>query len=116
MKNFLFVVRHLPHSGVATQEILDVILTTAAFDQAVSLLFLDDGVLQLKNRQQTAATGIKDTLAIFKVLELYDVQDLYLEAEALQERGLTTDDLALPVNLLLRSEINTLFKQFDMII
>ncbi|NOT86285.1 MAG: sulfurtransferase complex subunit TusC [Methylococcaceae bacterium] len=113
MQRFLFVMRHAPHQGTALQERLDVILTTAAFDQAVSLLFLDDGVFQLKKHQQPEMFELKDTLAIFRVLELYDINDLYVEIESLDERGLQTTDLALPVKTVLRNQVAHLTRQFE---
>lgn len=115
VKRFLFVMRQAPHQGVALQELLDVVLTTAAFDQAVSLLFLDDGVFQLKQHQQLESTGLKDTLAIFKALALYEVNDLYVEVESLDERGLQATDLALPVKTVLRNEVAHLTRQFERI-
>jgi tRNA 2-thiouridine synthesizing protein C len=115
MKRYLFVLRKPPHSGAYVQEMLDIILTTAAFDQHVGLLLLDDGVFQLKNNQQPEIAGIKDTAAIFKALEIYDVNDIYTEAESLQERGLKPADLCLPVQELYRKDIAELMRQFDVV-
>lgn len=108
--------RSSPHNGVQLQEKLDVILTAAAFDQRVALLFLDDGVFQLKKGQQPIKQGLKDTASIFKALEIYDVNDLYIEIESLQDRGLKSCDLNLPVNELHRKDINGLMKQYDLVI
>lgn len=116
MKNYLFIFRHPPHRGCKTQELLDMVLTSGAFDQAVSLLFLDDGVLELKKSQRPAKSGVKDTLAIFKALELYEITELYADAEALQERGLKREDLVLPVKLLFRQEIHALLQRFAIIV
>ena len=115
MKRFLFVMRQLPHSGIKLQEQLDVILTTAAFDQKVSLLFLDNGVFQLKKQQQAQHYGLKDTLAIFNALSIYDIQQLYVEIESLRERGLKTADLALPVVEIYRKDFAVFSQQFDFI-
>ncbi len=115
MQRFLFIMRKAPHQGTQLQEILDVILTTAAFDQAVSLLFLDDGVFQLKQQQQPVASGLKDTLAIIHALELYGVNDYYVEVESLIERGLHITDLALPVTPLHRQDVAQLSKQFEQV-
>ena len=104
-----------PHSGVKLQEQLDVILTAAAFDQHVALLFLDDGVFQLKKGQQPEKQGLKDTASIFNALEIYDVKDLYTEIESLQDRGLKPGDLTLPVKELYRKDINGLIKQYDIV-
>ncbi len=115
MKKFLFIMRTAPHSGIQLQERLDIVLTTAAFDQQVALLFLDDGVFQLKKLQQVEQQGLKDTLAIFNALEIYDVNDLYIEVESLQERGLKPGDLSLPVKEFYRKNINQLIQRYDVI-
>ncbi|MEI6542287.1 MAG: sulfurtransferase complex subunit TusC [Methylococcales bacterium] len=116
MKNYLFVLRKAAHSGSFVQEMLDIILTTAAFDQKVGVLLLDDGVFYLKNGQQPEMTGIKDTAAIFKALELYDVEDFYTEQESLIDRGLKITDLCLPVQAIYRKDIASLMKQFNVIV
>lgn len=108
--------RRPPFDGIQLQERLDVILTTAAFDQQVALLFLDDGVFQLKKGQQPEKQGLKDTTSIFNALEIYDVNDIYTEAESLQERGLKPGDLSLPVKEFYRKDINQLMQQYDIII
>ena len=53
VKKFMFVNRKAPHGTVYALESLEVVLITAAFDQDVSLVFMDDGVYQLKKGQQT---------------------------------------------------------------
>lgn len=115
MKNYLFVLRKPAHSGAFVQEMLDIILTTAAFDQQVSLLLLDDGVFQLKTNQQPDLNGYKDTAAIFSALEMYDVNAIYIEAESLSERGLQVEDLFLPVQLLNRRNVSEFMQGFDVV-
>jgi tRNA 2-thiouridine synthesizing protein C len=116
MKKYLFVLRRVPHNGNHVQETLDMLLTTAAFDQAVSVLFVDDGVLQLKTQQNPAAMGLKDTAAIFGALEIYDVNALYAEIESLRARGLAVEDLILPVQAINRSEVNQLMRRHEVLI
>jgi len=115
MKSYLFVLRKPAHSGAHVQEMLDIILTTAAFDQKVSILLLGDGVFQLKNGQHPENVGMKDTAAIFNALEIYDVNDIYTEVESLQERGLKPGDLCLPVQEFYRKDIAGLMKRFYVI-
>ncbi len=115
MKKYLFVMSRAPHSGIEVQETLDIVLTTAAFDQQVSLLFLDDGVFQLKKQQNPESMGLKDTASIFKALEIYEVYHLYIEIESLQSRGLKPADLFLPVQEFYRKDINALMRQADVI-
>lgn len=116
MKKYLFVLRKPPHYGAQAQEMLDIILTTAAFDQPVSILLLDDGVFQLKKDQKPQYAGLKDTAAIFHALEIYDVKELYTEVESLQERGLKPGNLCLPVQETYRKDIAELMNQFDVIV
>ena len=116
MKTYLFILRKPAHSGAYVQEILDIILTTAAFDQKVSLLLLDDGVFHLKNNQQPESLGMKDTASIFKVLTLYDVNDIYIEEESVHERGLLVSDLVLSVNAIRRKQYSGLLKRFDVVL
>jgi tRNA 2-thiouridine synthesizing protein C len=115
MKNYLFVLRKAAHSGAYLQEMLDILLITAAFDQAVSVLWLDDAVFHLKNQQHPERQGIKDTAAILQSLSLYDVTDLYIETESLQERGLAVNTLGLPVKTLARNEVGAFMQGFDVI-
>ncbi|HQU48176.1 MAG TPA: DsrE family protein, partial [Casimicrobiaceae bacterium] len=46
-KKFMFVNRSAPYGTIYALESLEVVLISAAFDQDVSLVFLDDGVWQL---------------------------------------------------------------------
>ena len=115
MKSYLFVLRKPAHNGAYLQEMLDIILTTAAFDQSVSILWLDDAVFQLKNQQQPEVLGMKDTAAMFHSLALYDVTDLYIETESLQQRGLSVNALCLPVQALPRKEIGMFMQGFDVV-
>jgi tRNA 2-thiouridine synthesizing protein C len=115
MKQFLFVLRKPPHSGAYVQEMLDIILTTAAFDQPTSLLLLDDAVFQLKTGQQPADFGMKETLPIFRALEIYDVNSIYAEIESLEERGLKPADLCLPVQLVYRKDIASLMRRHQVL-
>lgn len=112
MPRFLFILNRLPHQGLALAELLDVLFTTAAFEQSVSLLFVDAGVLQLYSTQQPGSYGLKDTLAMFSALELYGVTEYYVEQESLHEYGLQLTDLQLKAMPIARSAVSELLQQF----
>lgn len=114
-KRFLFILKNPPYSGIYLQETLDIVLTAAAFDQDVTLLLLDDGVFQLKNRQRAEKNGLKDTSAIFRALEIYDVNTIYVELESLLERNLEADNLVVPVRLIERNQISGLIAKNDVV-
>ncbi len=92
-KKFLYVNRRAPYGTIYALESLEVVLIGAAFDQKVSLAFIDDGVYQLVKGQDTAAIGVKNFSPTFAALGDYDVRDIYVEDESLSERGLSLDDL-----------------------
>jgi len=93
IKKFLYVNRRAPYGTIYALEALEVVLIGAAFDQDVSLAFLDDGVFQLVKGQNTEEIGVKNFSPTFRALGDYDVTKLYVEQESLDERGLTAADL-----------------------
>ena len=108
--------RHLPHFSSRVQETLDQMLTTAAFDQTVSVLFVDDGVFQLKQAQDPENMVLKNTAAMFLALEMYEINNLYVEAESLAERGLSVTDLILPAKVVPRKGVSSLLNRHDVVI
>ena len=93
IKKFMFVNRKAPYGSVYALESLEVVLISAAFDQDVSLAFLDDGVYQITQNQDTTGIGQKNFSATYKALGDYEINKLYVEKESLEERGLTIADL-----------------------
>ena len=93
VKKFLYMNRKAPYGTIYALEALEVVLIGAAFDQDVSLAFLDDGVYQLTEGQNTDGIGVKNFSPAFRALGDYDVNKLYVEKESLEERGLSPDDL-----------------------
>ena len=81
VKKFLYVNRRAPHGTIYAHEALEVVLIGAAFDQDVSLAFIDDGVFQLKKEQDTAEIYTKNFSKIYSALEMYDVEKLYVEKD-----------------------------------
>lgn len=92
-KRFLYVNRKAPHGSIYALESLEVVLIGAAFEQDVSLAFLDDGVFQLVKKQVTTGIGVKNFSPTYRALGDYDVKKLFVERESLVERGLTEADL-----------------------
>ncbi|MFY9723209.1 MAG: sulfurtransferase complex subunit TusC [Azonexus sp.] len=116
IKKFMYVNRKAPYGTIYALESLEVVLITAAFDQDVSLAFLDDGVYQLKKGQQTKGIETKNFSPTYRALEDYDVEKLYVMKESLDERGLSEDDLLVPVKVLSRAEMGALMNQQDVVL
>ncbi len=116
IKKFMYVNRRAPYGSVYALESLEVVLVGAAFDQDVSVVFADDGVFQLKKGQDTAEVEMKNFSPTYRALEMYDVEKLYVEKESLETRGLTEDDLVVPVEVMSSSEIGKLMEQQDVVL
>ena len=93
VKKLMYVNRKAPYGTIYALEALEVVLIGAAFDQRVSLAFLDDGVYQLTRGQDTAAIGMKNFSPTYAALGDYDVREIYVERESLEARGLALADL-----------------------
>lgn len=93
IKKFMYLNRKAPYGTVYALESLEVVLIAAAFEQEVSLAFLDDGVYQLLKGQNPKALGMKNFSATYNALGDYGITKLYVERESLAERGLSEDDL-----------------------
>ena len=129
-KKFLYINRKAPYGTVYALESLEVVLIGAAFEQDVSLAFVDDGVFQLMNGQDTAGIGMKNFSKTYRALGDYEVRKLYVERESLAERGLATDDLMAityedenedyaekpSIHLVDRSEMTKLISEHDVIL
>ena len=116
VKKFMFVNRKAPYGTVYALESLEVVLISAAFDQDVSLAFLDDGVYQLKKGQQTKGIETKNFSPTYRALDGYDIEKLYVEREAMEARGLVEEDLLVDVTVLSRQEMGALMEQMDVVL
>lgn len=93
IKKLMYVNRKAPYGTIYALESLEVVLIGAAFDQQVSLAFVDDGVYQLTRSQNTDGIGMKNFSPTYAALGDYDVRHIYVERESLEARGLTVEDL-----------------------
>lgn len=116
VKKFCYVNRKAPYGTIYALESLEVVLIGAAFGQDISLVFIDDGVFQLTKGQDTTDTEMKNFSPTYRALEMYDVEKLYVEQEALEARGLTEQDLIVDVQVLSRNQIASLMEEQDVIL
>lgn len=116
VKKFMFVNRKAPHGTIYALEGLEVVLISAAFDQDVSLAFLDDGVYQLLKGQETKALEVKNFSPTYRALEGYDVEKLYVERESLEARGIKEEQLLVPVQVVSAREMTELMEAQDVIV
>jgi tRNA 2-thiouridine synthesizing protein C len=115
-KKFMFVNRKAPYGTIYALESLEVVLIAAAFEQDVSLVFLDDGVFQITKGQNTKGSDMKNFSPTYRALEGYDIEKLYVAKESLEARGLSKDDLLVPVEVLSSAEIADLMDKQDVVL
>jgi tRNA 2-thiouridine synthesizing protein C len=92
-KKILFVSRHSPYGSSLAKEALDAVLAASAYDQDISLLFMDDGIFQLLNAQETTDIQQKNFAMMIPVLSLYDVHNVYVHQESLETRQILASEL-----------------------
>ena len=93
VKKFMYLNRKAPYGTIYAWESLEVVLIGAAFDQEVSLMFMDDGVYQLTNAQDTSEIGMKNFSPTYRTLGDYEVKNIYVDRASMEARGLTQEDL-----------------------
>lgn len=89
MKKIAFLFTQAPHGSAAGREGLDMILACSAYHDNIGVYFLSDGVFQLLPEQAPESILARNYIATFGVFALYDINQCYLCAESLEERGLS---------------------------
>ena len=116
VKRFLYVNRKAPYGTIYALETLETILIAAAFEQDVSVVFMDDGVFELKKEQNTTEIGMKNFSNTYRARDGYDVEKLYVEKESMEARGLTEDDLVVDVEVVTSLELQELMDVQDIVL
>jgi tRNA 2-thiouridine synthesizing protein C len=111
MKKIMFLMRQAPHGSIYSYEGLETILIFAAFEQDLTMLFVGDGVFALVKEQDTTGIGIKGYIKTYGVLEDYGVEHMYVDRASMEERGLTPDDFAIPVEVVNADAIGALMDE-----
>lgn len=99
--------RCLPHGSSQGRESLDLTLAMSAFNESMSLFFIADGVYQLLDGHNPTESLQKHFQPLFKMLELYDVENIYVCQQSLIERAIKQDDLIIDVTLLNGLQLKT---------
>lgn len=116
IKKFLYLNRKAPYGTIYALESLEVVLIGAAFEQDVSMAFIDDGVYQLTKGQDTKGVEMKNFSPTYRALEMYDVEKLFVSKTSMDERGLTTDDLLVDVEIVDDKQMADLMDDHEVIL
>lgn len=96
----LYIISVGPYSTAAGLEALDAILIGASFDLDVSILFVHDGVFQLKSGQDSNKSELKEYTKTFRALSDFGIDEIFVHDLSMIARGLEIDDLIVSVKVL----------------
>ncbi|MGR6860441.1 sulfurtransferase complex subunit TusC [Aliivibrio salmonicida] len=111
MNRIGFVFQSSPHSTTKGREGLDAILAASAYSEDIQIFFIGDGVFQLLENQQPEAVLSRDYIAGFKMLSLYDLEEVFVCQTALSNRGLKANHLLIDVDVIENQQINEKLSQ-----
>jgi tRNA 2-thiouridine synthesizing protein C len=112
----MFICRQAPHGSIYAYEGLEVMLIFGAYEQEYAAVFMDDGVYDLKRGQDTTELGVKEFATTYRVMEDYGIETIYVDRKSLEERGLTEDDLLIPVQVVDREVISQAMEEQDVLL
>jgi tRNA 2-thiouridine synthesizing protein C len=107
----LITLSHAPYGSQDAKEALDVALVLAAFEQQPALLFIDEGILQLLPNSHSPSSH-KHIGKIISALEMYEINELWVEQESLDYFGIMVDELSQPVKVINRAQVSQLCAQY----
>ena len=110
-QKLLYVFSRAPYSNAHGQEGIDAALIGAAFEQQISLLFLHDGVFQIKAEQAVLHSQLKNNSKTFGALADHDINQIYVHDNSLHARGLDQQQLSINVQVLDAEQISQLIAE-----
>ena len=100
MSNLVAVLmRKAPYGSVYTAEGFRSIMGVGVFEMDVRVIFVDDGVYALVKGQDPTGLDMKSLGDGFPMLPDFGITKFYVHDQSLAERGLTTDDLVIDVEV-----------------
>jgi len=114
-KTCFFINRRSPYGSSYAQEALDMAFALSAFEHKVSLIFMDDGVLQIMRDQDPSGIGMKNISPTFRAWQDYEIENIYVEKESLEIRGMKKSDLMIEVKIIEADQLGKLIGKQDFI-
>ncbi|MEJ5074746.1 sulfurtransferase complex subunit TusC [Enterobacter ludwigii] len=116
MKRVAFVFMTAPHGSSAGREGLDALLATSALTEEIGVFFVGDGVFQLLSNQHPATILARDYIPTFKLMALYDIENCWLCAASLRERGLNESSFIIESEILEPDLLRQRLDDYDVIL
>ncbi|KWU00196.1 sulfurtransferase complex subunit TusC [Vibrio toranzoniae] len=116
MRKLAFIFNSFPHSTAAGREGLDALLAASAYSEDISVFFVGDGVTQLLKAQQPDEVLSRDYISAFKLMDLYDIEQVYVCQRSLCQFGISTDNLLIDVTAVEADELTQKLTQCQQIL
>lgn len=91
--HFLYLFTRQAYGHSFAREALDMVLATAAFDQKVSIVFLQDAIYQLLAATDAQRVETKPHSGVINALPLYDIEHIYYLEHDRQARHINETEL-----------------------
>ena len=110
-----FLFRTAPHGNAISREGLDALLAATAFcdEEEIGVFFIDDGVLNLLDGQNSELLLQKDFIRTFKLLDLYDIEQRFVCADSLDQYNLQTEQLIISAEKIDRTSLINKLRQAE---
>ncbi|NRA71741.1 MAG: sulfurtransferase complex subunit TusC [Gammaproteobacteria bacterium] len=116
MKTLAVLNSSAPFGNDNFRESIDLLLANASYDRPVALFFYGDGLYQLIPNQQPVQVDAKDISKMFGLLDLYDIEDIFICQHSLQERHLDAGSLIIDGQVLNSVDWLAKLSQYDQVV
>ena len=114
--SLLLLCRAAPYGGALAREALEAALAGGAMGFSISLLFLDEGVWQLLDHQDSNMIHAKNHRAMLGALPLYEVDELFVDRASLTARRLSENDISPGIRVIDTTEVKQLLRAMTRIL
>lgn len=112
-KSILVIHTQSALNTLAGKEALDLSLIFGSYEQNVRILFAFEGVTQALAHQNPEAIGQKDYLSTIKLLDIYDIEQLYVCADSIENLGFQEAELQNGIEPISAANIDILKQKSD---
>lgn len=115
MKNIAIIINSSPHGSAKGREALDLALALSALNH-ITVIFTDKGIFHLLPDQHPDLILMRDYIATFNMLELYDIEDVYVSESALKSLNLSDFTFNITTKVINHYDLNQLLDEQDVIL
>lgn len=113
MKKYLIFMQQNPYANSKAMEALEFALAISSFNQQVTLIFKDDGVLQLLAKPEVSQLVLKDFTKVYAGLHLFGIDKVYVDQNSM--RDYVAEDFLITPHAIEDETIAAMIKDHDVV-